>query len=275
MQARTLGWAGVQLRDAAGGVVVDPLADPSAVWAPFGDPGFAVPVPQVVPAEPAGGALAGLVTHLHRDHADAAALASALEPGAPVLVPAPYGGSDREELALAQATRELDAAGLALHAMAPWERYDLGSWSITALPAADGSGDPQVSWLVSGADGVIFHGGDTLMHGWWWRIAERSPRPIDVAFLPINAARVAFPHRRPASPLPAIMGGREAAIAARLLRARRLVPIHYGAYAFPPFYEPDPDALATLEQAAAEQEVAVTVPPIGKWFDVAAPVAAA
>jgi L-ascorbate metabolism protein UlaG (beta-lactamase superfamily) len=230
-------------------------------------------MPALVAPEP-GAAAAGLLTHLHRDHADAAALAAALAPGAPVFGPEPFGGGDLEQAALAQAEHELRAAGLELVPVRAWETVAAGEWSFTALPAVDGTGDPQVSWLVSGAGATVLHAGDTMPHGWWWRIAQRAADGIDVAFLPINAPRVAFPHRQPASPLPIVMGGREAAVAGALLRAERVVPIHFGAYDFDPIYVPDPGALDTFRAAAAEHAVTVEEPELGAWFGVRPAVAA-
>ena len=72
MRIRWLGWAGVEIEAEGARVVVDPLADAGAVFAPFGERAEGRPLPEVVAPEP--GAVAGLVTHLHRDHADAAAL---------------------------------------------------------------------------------------------------------------------------------------------------------------------------------------------------------
>ena len=275
MDARLLGWAGLELRDAGSTLVVDPLQDAGAVWAPAGDLARDVPLPPVLPAESPGAGAAGLVTHLHRDHADAAALAAALAPGAPVLLPEPYGGGPVEEAAVMQADAELRAAGLRLRTVRPWETVEVDGWSCTATPAADGTGDPQVSWLVSRGGATVFHGGDTLPHGWWWRIAERAGAPIDLAFLPVNAPRVAFPHRRPASPLPIVMDGEQAAVAARLLRARRLVPIHHGAYHFPPVFVPEAEALDRVRSAAAEHGVELATPELGTWFGVQVEAAAA
>lgn len=107
-----LGWAGTELEADGATLVIDPLEDPGAVFAPFGAQGAAAPLPTVVPASPAR-AVAGLLTHLHRDHADASALAAALSPGAPVLEPPAGDGDAPENLALAQAEHELSAAGLA------------------------------------------------------------------------------------------------------------------------------------------------------------------
>src|SRR3954466_15074757 len=107
MNVRWLGWAGVEIEAGGETVVIDPLADVDAVFAPFGDAVAGGAVPSIVPAGCAGRAVAGLVTHLHRDHADAGALAAALAMDAPVLRPAPGGGGDVENLALAAAEHEL------------------------------------------------------------------------------------------------------------------------------------------------------------------------
>jgi L-ascorbate metabolism protein UlaG (beta-lactamase superfamily) len=262
MHMRLLGWAGVQLSDGDASLVIDPLADAGAVWAGAGEKARDVPLPPVVAASPARAAAAGLVTHLHRDHADAEALAAALAPGAPVLVPEPTGGTAVEEAGVAQAAAELAAAGLAVEPVAPWASREIDGWSITALPAADGLGDPQLSWLVARDGLTVVHAGDTMMHGWWWRVAERAPAPVAAAFLPVNGARVTFPHRRPRSQLPVVMNAEEAAIAATILRARRLVPIHYGAYRFPPVYVPDPDPIAALPP---DPDFEVLTPPLGEW----------
>jgi L-ascorbate metabolism protein UlaG (beta-lactamase superfamily) len=273
MKMRLLGWAGVQLAEGDSALVIDPLADAGAVWAAAGERAREVPLPEVVAAAPAGSAAVGRVTHLHRDHADAAALSAALTPGAPVLVPAPYGGTETEEASVTQAARELAAAGLAVEPLAPWQSLDVGGWSITALPAADGLGDPQVSWLVSRGGVTIVHAGDTLTHGWWWRVAARAPTRVEAAFLPVNGARIAFPHRRPVSPLRAVMDATEAAVAARILRARCLVPIHYGAYDFPPVYVPDPEPVDALSHD--HDEFRVLTPTLGEWVTLAATTATA
>ena len=66
---------------------------------------IAMPAPTIWPLVTALGitlGAAGLVTHLHRDHADAGALTKALVAGAPVLEP-----KRAEDLALAQADAEL------------------------------------------------------------------------------------------------------------------------------------------------------------------------
>lgn len=246
MEIRWLGWAGVEIESDGERVVVDPLADAEAVFAPLKQRGMSVDPPEVV--APGPGAVAGLITHLHRDHADAAALAGALRGDAAVYEPRPFGGGATEQAALAQADAELSAAGLARHAADPWTTFEAGPFRLTALPAADGLGDPQVSWLIEAGGRRVLHLGDTIFHGWWWRIAQRFGAP-DAVLAPINGARVSFPHRRPASSLPATLTPEQAMLAAELLGATTLIPIHYGGYALPGIYEPIPDALDQVRSA--------------------------
>ncbi len=244
MQMRWLGWAGVELEHEGETVVIDPLADPAGTFAAFGDAGRDVELPEVVPA--GGGAVAGLVSHLHRDHTDASALAAALAPGAAVHHPAP---SEEDNVALAQAEHELGAAKLPRREIATWGSVTVGPFTCTALPAVDGLGDPQVSWLVAAGGSSLLHLGDTVFHGAWWQMARRAG-PFDVVFAPVNGAVVDFPHQQPASPLPATMEPEQAALAGELLGARTVVPMHFGGFAFEPHYRPIADARERFERAA-------------------------
>lgn len=244
MKIRWLGWAGVEIEAEGERVVVDPLEDAGAVFAWMGEAAATIPRPEVV--APEGGAVAGLVTHLHRDHTDASALAAALSPDAPVYEPQGYGGGAVEQLAIAQADQELTAAGLSRRPTQAWTRSTIGPFTVTALPAVDGTGDPQVSWLIEAGGRRVLHLGDTMFHGWWWRIRERLGAP-DVVFAPVNGARLSFPHRRPASPFAGAMEPEQAAVAAELLQAGQLVPIHYGGYDWPGLYEPVPEPVDQLK----------------------------
>ena len=259
MRVRWLGWAAVEVQAGDTRIVIDPLTTPEAVFAAAGGAAAGVTLPEL--ATPGDGApvAAGLLTHLHRDHADAGALAEALIPGAPVHAPAAYpGADDLAEAGIAQARAELAAAGITPIPTQAWERFQIGDLTVTALPAVDGTGDPQLSWAIEGDGERILHCGDTIFHGWWWRMAM-SAGPFDVAMLPINGAVVGFPWRRPASPLPAVLDAEQAVVAARVLGARVTVPIHYGAFDLEPFYRSDPDALERFT-AAAQREGIATVP---------------
>jgi L-ascorbate metabolism protein UlaG (beta-lactamase superfamily) len=264
MRVRWLGWAGVEIESDGESLVIDPLADAAATFAPLGEAAHGTPLPEVVPA--AAGAVAGLVTHLHRDHTDAAALAAALAGGAPVYEPRGFGGEGLENLALAQAEAELAATALAREPLAPWEQRTAGPFTITALPAADGLGDPQVAWLVEADGARVLHLGDTIYHGWWWRMAQRHG-PFDLVLAPINGARVSFPHRVPASPLPTVMEPEQAALAGELLGARSVVPIHYHGYDVEGVYKPVDGALERFERASAGRPYAVRVPALGEALE--------
>ena len=244
MNIRRLGWAGIELESAGHTAVIDAIDDLGQLAQIVGEPR----TPLLAARE---GASLALVTHLHRDHTDAAAIARALDPAAGVLLrPAPATGEFLEIAAMVPAENELAGADLAdVRVVEPWQTTTVGPFTATAVPAVDGFGDPQVSWIVE-ADGVtIFHGGDTTFHGSWWLTAMRHG-PVDVAFLPCNGAVCDFPHRQPASPIPAAMTPEQAGVAASLLQAKLTVPIHYDAIDAPPVYAPVADAARAFERAA-------------------------
>ncbi len=273
MRLTWLGWAGVELEAGDATVVIDPLGTPAAAFAAFGDRAAGTPLPEVVAASK-GRAVAGLVTHLHRDHADAAALDAALAPGAPIFEPPAGGGGDLEELALIHPDAELTATGRARRTFTPWQSEVVGPFTITAAPAVDGFGDPQTSWIVE-ADGVrVLHLGDTMFHGHWWRIALRAG-PFDAVLLPVNGAVTRFPHRRPASPLPAVLDPEQAAIAAELLGARLAIPIHSEGYEIDGIYAPVAGASAQFLAAAATRGVNAQALEVGEAIELAAAPAAA
>ena len=267
MRFRWLGWAGVEIEAEGRALVIDPLADPAATFAALGEDALArVELPAVVEPEARGTAVAGLVTHLHRDHTDAGALAEALAPDAVVHEPAWPGGEDVENLALAQANAELDRAQLARRSAEIWESTVTGPFTITALPAVDGLGDPQVSWLVEAEGQRVLHLGDTIFHGYWWRMSRRHG-PFDVVLVPINGAVVDFPHLQPPSPLAAALEPEQAGIVGELLGARTLVPIHYGGYAIDPWYRPVDDARRRFEAATGGRSYETRVLEPGESFE--------
>jgi L-ascorbate metabolism protein UlaG (beta-lactamase superfamily) len=245
MQVRWLGWAGVELEFDGTTIVIDPLADAGGTFAALGDAARHAEPPAVATAA-AGRAVAGLVSHLHRDHTDAGALAAALEPGATVHHPV---RAEEGNLALAQAEHELTVAGLPRREVAVWSTVTASPFTFMALPAVDGLGDPQVAWLVEAGGRRVLHLGDTLFHGAWWQMGRRAG-PFDVVFAPVNGAVVDFPHQQPASPLPAVMEPEQAALAGELLGAATVVPMHYDGYALDPYYRPILDARERFERAA-------------------------
>ena len=244
MKVRWLGWAGVEIEADGVTLVIDPLADPRATFAAFGDAADGVEPPEVVAAAP-GRAAAGLVSHLHRDHADADALLAALAPGAAVHHPV----RGEANLAVAQAEHELAATGVPRVEAELWEQFEAGPFTCTPLPSVDGLGDPQVAWLVAAGGRRVLHLGDTMFHGAWWQMARRAG-PFDVVLAPVNGAIVDFPHQQPGSGRPAVMDPEQAALAGELLGATTTVPMHDRGYAFDPYYRPLPDARERFADAA-------------------------
>lgn len=123
---------------------------------------------------------------------------------------------------------------------------------LTAVPAEDGFGEEQVSWIESKDGKRVLHGGDTLWHGKWSVIGEQYG-PFDAVFMPINGAQMAG---EPATESPRVQTPLQAIDAAALLRARILVPIHYGLNDPPNYTEVD-DPLAKPQKIAARRGQAV------------------
>jgi L-ascorbate metabolism protein UlaG (beta-lactamase superfamily) len=249
MHIRRLGWAGLELEAEGQTALIDLLQDTDWIAGFVGAPRTPLPGPSR-PADLA------LVTHLHADHTDAVSLKQALKPGAPVLRPAPATGGGLENAALELA--ETGLAELETRVVEPWDSVEIGPFRIAAIPAADGTGDPQVSWIVSAGGTTLIHCGDTLFHGWWWRAAMRFG-PIDIAFLPVNGAILDFPHRQPPSELPAAMTPRDAAVAARALGVREAIPIHYDTFHHPPVYDAIDGAAAAFVEAAEAAGVSARI----------------
>lgn len=265
MQVTWLGWAGVEVEAQGARLVVDLLGDPHGVVAALGEAGDAIPLPEVAPAA-RGESVVGLVTHLHRDHTDAGALAEALVPGAPVLHPPHGGGDDHENFWVLQGDSEIDQQALPRMAVDTWETHTFGPFRVTALPAVDSVGDPQVSWLIE-ADGTrIVHLGDSMFHGYWWRMKRRHG-PFDLALLPINGATVCLPHAQPPSTLPAALDPTQAALAGHILEVPRVVPIHYGGFESDPYYHEVPRSLEVFSGAAEQYSYEVIPLEPGQAYD--------
>ncbi len=242
LRIQRLAWAGVRLQLPGATLFIDPLVNPEAWGAALKDP--------LLPVDDTTGEVCVLVTHVHADHFDAMAVAQALGRGGTLAYPA---GTEPRPL----------PARARLRPSALWEPQLLGDFTATAVPGADGYGDPQVSWVVAAGGRRIFHGGDTLWHGHWWRIA-RQLGPFDAAFLPVNGAR--FGWRKPVSGQPGVLTPEQAVAAANILGARRLVPIHYGVSGMPEYTEVE-SPIATLHAAARGTTVQVLPLTPGQWLD--------
>src|SRR5882757_445119 len=259
MRIRWLGWAGVELEARGESLVIDLLGRPEGVLE--GTP-LSAPMPTVTRPRTEGNVLAGLCTHLHRDHTDAGALARALRPGGKVLHPQSFGGDDHENLWTLKAEGELAASELPRQPMAMWETTTIGPFRIAAVPAVDALGDPQVSWAVEAGGTRVLHLGDSMFHGYWWRAAHRYG-PFDAVLPPINGPTLCFPHCQPASPYPAALDAEHAAVAARLLGAKVALPIHYDGFHIDGIYHTQPAELSRYLDATSTETYAVLTPEQG------------
>jgi L-ascorbate metabolism protein UlaG (beta-lactamase superfamily) len=262
MRWRRLGWAGVEVEADGASLVADHLLDPGVFAAFVSDERDAFVAP-----EPAR-AIAALVTHLHRDHADVAAIETALAEDGLVLRPP----RSRLETALEQvATREAEAAlaasSLTTRVLSPHDAVRVGPFAVTALFASDGLGSPQVSWLIEAGGHKLLHAGETIWHGAWWDIAA-AYGPIDLAFLPGNGAEVNYPHMQPPVAVPAVMTPEQSVEAAHALQAGMLVPIHYNrTFEHPDYYRPAADAQRRIATHAAAPGVEARFAEPGEWSE--------
>jgi len=159
-----------------------------------------------------------LVTHNHYDHLDAPSV-RALPRELPVFAAAGLGPWFSKR----GFTRVTE--------MRWWERTTSGPLAITFVPARHWSkrrlGDTnKTAWggfVVEGGGTTLYHAGDTGWFEGFREIARRFPM-IDVALLPIGAYAPAWfmgPHH---------MNPEEAVEALDVLRARAMVPMHWGAF---------------------------------------------
>lgn len=261
VRVRRLGWAGVEIDCAGQTLLIDYVQDTTPL------PQLRGPNEPFPPSSRPGAAVGALLTHLHADHADPSALTIGLREGAPVLRPEPATGSLADRALTAHAEEQFIHYPLRTDVVGTGVERQVGPFTIWSVPAVDGFGDPQLSWIVECAGRRIFHGGDTIFHGFWWRIAHQFG-PLHVAFLPINGAVVNFPLLQPANPLAAVMTPEQAAVAARMLGARWVVPIHYGSLHKPPMYTETSHPVEHFKAKAEELGVEGMILEPGEWFDV-------
>lgn len=242
LTVQRLTWAGVKMVHGDTTVFVDAVG--KDLWdgnAPGG----------LVPVTADTGRRYALVTHPHNDHFDPDTLMHVLGERGYVIC--------HESVATHIASR-----GLRVIPVKNYEPIERGGYLFMAVPAQDGFGDSQVSWIITVADRRFLHAGDTLWHG-KWKLHGDQYGPFDSVFLPINAARIQMD---PMPVTPAVMGPQQAIDAALMLSAKRLVPIHFGLNE-PPYYIETPGALeATLEEGAKRGVTVKHLKP-GDYLDIA------
>jgi len=237
MKITKLSWAGLLLESGNSQLYIDPLQNVAEIFPFVGAPKSPiVPVPL-----PKQGRAEVLITHIHADHYDHALFTNSMQSNCIIHGPAP--------VVLAASKSNLKAT--LVH---PYDTFYIGDFKITPLPAVDWVGEDQVSYVISDGKQTIFHGGDTNWHGYWWTFAERFG-PFDAAFLPVNGVKGFLPGQEITSEISGTMDPVQAVTAARILRSKILVPIHYGLFDSPPGYNEYPQLESTLDKAASAQSV--------------------
>lgn len=236
VQVQRLGWAGIRLVTGRTTLFVDAVFDPSTQ----GKPGADVPLEATTPDR------YGLVTHFHGDHCDPKSLKAVFTDRSRLVC-------DRET-ALRIGDREVPLLPVALY-QPEFLSGGAADFVVFPVPASDGLGSPQVSWVIDGGGKRLFHAGDTQIHGHFWNIG-RAYGPFDAVFLPINGFRQTG-GRFTRAPAAMSLTPEQAVEVALILGARRAVPIHYARAE--PGYAEVPDALQAFQKAAGAAKLPIQV----------------
>lgn len=181
-----------------------------------------------------------LITHGHDDHiGDAIEIAK--RTGAKVIT-------------TVEIADYLDSFDVEAHGMQPGGAYVFDFGKVKFTPAIHGSsmyidGKPHTLGIASGilvtADTqTVYHAGDTALFSDMQLIGDLND--IDLAFIPIGDNFT--------------MGPEDASLAAKWLKVKRVVPIHYNTF---PVIEQDPEAFSQM----LDDDIGY-VPEIGEIFDV-------
>lgn len=232
LKIKRLNWAGILINSEGCRLMIDPVYSCDKTL-------FGSPKEPFYPLSEEEGADAILITHLHSDHFDAESIIESFGNEIPLFVP--KGEEDKVK----------EKGFKRLQGLAPKEFVEVGPFTVYAENAVDGLGDPQVSLVVKDSSHSIFHGGDTLWHGYWWGIAKAHGR-FNGVFLTINEAIVQDGDMTP-SGMPITMSPEQAVAAARILEAETLIPIHYHAFMNPPRYIEGENLLGRLQEEAQKR----------------------
>jgi len=241
VQVRKLSWAGILIETDATALFIDATSP---------DPTKGDPTDMLVSSR----APYAVITHHHSDHFDNEALRHIL-------------GKNGRLVCLRETADWADTRGLRVQPVDLWQPVffppsgdDLVAFPV---PAVDGWGSPQASWVIDVQRVRMFHAGDTQWHGRFTDIG-RAYGPFEVAFLPINGARQ-NDGRFVDKGIPAVLTPEQAVAAAQELKAGVVVPIHFGG-SDPPNYVETPHPLSDFQRAATSAQLRVRVLKTGESF---------
>jgi L-ascorbate metabolism protein UlaG (beta-lactamase superfamily) len=220
MKIQKLNWAGLKIECNNKILLVDAVEDFTAYFGILGNPKTPLILfSSITKADYI------VFTHLHLDHFDISVIEKCLKPAGKIIA---YKKLEKHIPALPNQVIYLDYN----------ETFKDDDINIKSVFSLDGIGHDQTAWIIECNGFKIFHGGDTIWHNRFWELGKENPN-IDFAFLPINGAIVNFQALGLAySTIPASMTLEQAFNAAKLLKAKELIPIHYNKFATP-YYQPE------------------------------------
>ena len=239
MKVTRLSWAGLYIQSGSTNILIDPLQNISERMIQFLGP----PKEPIIELPGNIGNPHVFVTHIHPDHFDLETVSYLINDSSTFYAPTDVVNVAKKD-------------GLTGIIPTLYEPILAGQLTVTAVPAVDWVGDEQVSWVITDGTKRIFHGGDTGWHGYWWKF-EKMFGPFDAVFLPVNGATGQVPGIEPASDIPGSLTPKEAVTAARILKAKALVPIHYDLFNNPPSYNQYANLDESLKIESQEQKVAI------------------
>jgi len=244
VKIRRLSWAGIQIEFEGTTLFIDPWVSHEIWGETWTEP--------IVPLETKNTSKHVAITHVHNDHWD------------PKAIKAIYG--ERKGVILCGPQSALSIAAHQLPEVRPrelWEPHlvNAGKIVVIAVPAHDFSGIEQVSWVIKVGGKTLFHGGDTIWHGFFHRISH-AYGPFDAVFLPING--VDHLGLKPNSHIPATLTPVQAAAAGVVLQSKLVIPIHYG-FTDPASYIEFPEAEKTFIKECKNRAVPVEICASGDW----------
>ena len=185
-----------------------------------------------------------LITHAHFDHLDRKTLRKIAE-DQPVVVPFAVGNLVH------------DLGFRSVHELDYWQTYCHGPVKITLTPAhhwgarmLHDSHRGFGGFVIEVGDRCIYHCGDTAYFDGFKEIGNRFA--IDIALLPIGAYD-------PPSGRDVHMNPEEAICAFQDLKAKKLVPMHYGSFrlSFEPLHEPPDRLMACARKHGIEHQICI------------------
>jgi L-ascorbate metabolism protein UlaG (beta-lactamase superfamily) len=185
-----------------------------------------------------------LVTHAHFDHLDRKTLRE-IARDQPIVVPFEVGNLVH------------DLGFKSVHELHYWESFQHGPLKITLTPChhwgarvLHDSHRGFGGYLIETSGRSIFHCGDTAYFNGFKEIGERLQ--VELALLPIGAYD-------PPSGREVHMNPEEAVQAFRELKAKKLIPMHYGSFrlSYEPLHEPLERLHAAAKQHGFEEKICV------------------